>query len=385
MKYISILGSTGSIGRSALDVVAQEPSRFGVTGLAAYRNIRLLKKQIERFQPKVAAVIDEEAAAELRTSLGRRANTAVLFGPDGYDELASLPESDMVLSAMSGAAGLVPTLAAIDAGKDIALANKETMVMAGDLVLARAERTGVRILPVDSEHSALFQCMEGRPRDQITKLVLTASGGPFLNRSADDLASVTPEEALKHPNWDMGYKITIDSATMMNKGLEIIEAMGLFAVDVGMIDVVIHPQSIIHSMITLKDGSLIAQLGIPDMKTPIAYALSWPERIELSLPDLELCAAGPLTFMVPDMEKFRCLALSLDAARRGGTAPAVLNAANEIAVEAFVAGRVRFTDIPRIVEATLADHETERADTVARVLAADGWARIRAKEAIDAL
>lgn len=385
MKNIAILGSTGSIGRSALDVIAADPSRFSVTGLAAYRNTTLLRKQIERFQPKAAAVFDEEAAEELRSSLGGAVKTTVLSGPEGYGEVASLRESHIVLSAMSGAAGLLPTLAAVDAGKDIALANKETMVMAGDLVLARAERAGVRILPVDSEHSALFQCMEGRPRDQVKKLILTASGGPFLERSADDLASVTLQEALKHPNWDMGYRISIDSATMMNKGLEVIEAMRLFEVDIGMIGVVIHPQSIIHSMVVLKDGSLIAQMGIPDMKIPIAYALSWPERMALPLPDLDVCAMGPLTFMVPDMEKFRCLSLSLDAARRGGTAPAVLNAANEIAVEAFVAGRIRFIDIPHVVESTVAEHETEAVDSIARVLAADGWARNRAKEITDAL
>lgn len=385
MKKITILGSTGSIGTSALDVIAADPSRFSVTGLAAYRNIALLREQIERFQPKAAAVFDEEAAEELRGSLGGAVKTTVLSGPEGYGEVASLRESDIVLSAMSGAAGLLPTLAAVDAGKDIALANKETMVMAGDLVMEKAERTGLRILPVDSEHSALFQCMEGRPRDQVTKLILTASGGPFLHRSADDLASVTLQEALKHPNWDMGYKITIDSATMMNKGLEIIEAMHLFAVDIGMIEVVIHPQSIIHSMVALKDGSVIAQLGVPDMKIPIAYALSWPERMELPLPDLDVCAMGPLTFQAPDMEKFRCLALSLDAARRGGTAPAVLNAANEIAVEAFAARRIRFIDIAPVVEATLAAHETQAVDSVSRVLSADGWARNRAKEIIDAL
>lgn len=385
MRNIAILGSTGSIGTSALDVIAADPSRFSVTGLAAYRNIALLREQIERFRPKAAAVFDEEAAEELRSSLCGAVKTVVLSGPEGYGEVASLRESNIVLSAMSGAAGLLPTLAAIDAGKDIALANKETMVMAGDLVLAQAERAGVRILPVDSEHSALFQCMEGRPRDQVKKLILTASGGPFLNRSAADLASVTLQEALKHPNWDMGYKITIDSATMMNKGLEIIEAMRLFAVDIGMIDVVIHPQSIIHSMVALKDGSVIAQLGIPDMKIPIAYALSWPERMALPLPDLDLCAMGPLTFQAPDMEKFRCLALSLDAARRGGTSPAVLNAANEIAVEAFVAQCIRFIDIAPVVEATLAGHETQAVDSVSRVLSADRWARNRAQEIIDAL
>ncbi|MDD5475093.1 MAG: 1-deoxy-D-xylulose-5-phosphate reductoisomerase [Syntrophales bacterium] len=385
MKNIAILGSTGSIGTSALEVIAANPSRFTVSGLAAFRNITLLKDQIECFRPEAAAVIDEETAIALEKSLDTSVRTEVLFGPHGYREVASLAGSQMVLSAMSGAAGLLPTLAAIDSGKDVALANKETIVMAGELVLARAEAAGVRILPVDSEHSALFQCLEGRPREQVLKLILTASGGPFFKKSIDDLASVTPADALKHPNWEMGSKITIDSATMMNKGLEVIEAMRLFSIGADRIDVVIHPQSIVHSMVAFNDGALLAHMGVPDMKIPIAYALSYPGRIPLFLPELDLFGMGSLSFFPPDLDKFRCLALALEAARRGGTAPVVLNASNEIAVEAFLGKRIGFLDIPRIVEDTIQTHKWEEAKTIEQIIEVDHWARDKSKELVNVL
>ncbi len=385
MKTLSILGSTGSIGTNALDVIARDEAGFSVAGLAGHSNIELLRKQIERFRPKAAVAADEEKAAALVDMLGSSSRTSVLFGPEGYRELASLNDVDMVISAMSGAAGLLPTMDAVEAGSDVALANKETMVMAGELVLEKARSRGVRILPVDSEHSAIFQCLEGHPRRGVKKLVLTASGGPFFRRDAADLEAVTPREALRHPNWRMGPKITIDSATMMNKGLEIIEAMHLFSMDVDLIDVVIHPESIVHSMVVYRDGSVLAQMGIPDMRIPIAYAIAYPERMDLGLPELDLSAAGTLTFLSPDCEKFPCMRIAVEAARKGGTAPAVLNAANEIAVEAFLAERLRFTDIPVIAEETLRAHERGGTFSMKAVLAADRWARDHAKKRVDTM
>ena len=273
MKRISLLGSTGSIGCSTLDVIGSYPEEFSVTALAAGRNLGLLKSQIERFRPRLAAVVDEEHACELRRLLSANTATAVFFGPEGYREVAAAADTDLVVSAMVGAAGLIPTLEAIDAGKTIALANKETLVMAGSVVLRKAEAKGVHIIPVDSEHSAIFQCLQGHRREDVRRIILTASGGPFLYSSPEELRKVTPAQALRHPNWKMGSKITIDSATMMNKGLEVIEALWLFGVPLTAIDVLIHPQSIIHSFVEYRDGSMIAQLGVPDMRIPIAYAL----------------------------------------------------------------------------------------------------------------
>ena len=383
MKTLTILGSTGSIGTSALDVIEGNPTRFSVVGLAAYRNVSRLEEQIRRYRPRVVAVADEEAARTLNELLEETSRPSVLHGLEGYRELASLTDADIVLSAMSGAAGLLPTIAAIESGKDIALANKETLVMAGEAVLAMAESRNVRILPVDSEHNAIFQCLEGRSRSEVNKLILTASGGPFLHRDAADLDTVKPADALKHPNWNMGSKITIDSATMMNKGLEFIEAMRLFSMDVDRIDVVIHPESIIHSMVAYCDGSILAQLGVPDMRIPIAYVLAYPERITLPLPALDICAVGRLNFHPPDLNKFPCLRIAMEAAGRGGTAPAVLNAANEVAVEAFLAERIRFTDISMVVEETLNIHETGLLPTIDQVIAADGWAREKAQELVN--
>jgi 1-deoxy-D-xylulose-5-phosphate reductoisomerase len=383
MKKISILGSTGSIGVNALKVIENELSRFRVVGLAAGRNIKRLKEQIERFRPRVVSVLDENYALELRSILNPALGTEILFGNDGYCEVAILAEADLVLSSMVGAAGLLPTIAAIDAGKDIALANKETMVMAGSLVMAMAREKGVKILPVDSEHSAIFQCIAGHRPADIKRLILTASGGPFRQFSPERLACVTPEDALKHPNWQMGRKITIDSATMMNKGLEVIEARWLFDVDFDRIDVLIHPRSIVHSLVEYRDGAVMAQLGLPDMKIPIAYALSYPERMSASGPALDLIQAGALEFFSPEEAKFPLLNLAYKAGRAGGTAPAVLNAVNEAAVEAFLNRDISFLDIPKIAGSLLKEHVLKAEPNLGDILQADRWGRAEAKNMIE--
>jgi 1-deoxy-D-xylulose-5-phosphate reductoisomerase len=380
MKHISILGSTGSIGVNALDVIKNNPSRFRVVALSACQNISLLSKQIEQFKPRVVSVINKENARELEKIIDPAAGTEILFGSDGYREVATVKEANMVISAMVGSAGLLPTMQALEAGKDIALANKETMVMAGEIVVKIARKKGVKILPVDSEHSAIFQCLEGHRHTDIHRIVLTASGGPFLNASRDELANVKPAQALKHPNWLMGPKITIDSASMMNKGLEVIEAKHFFSVDMDRINVLIHPQSIIHSMVEYIDGSVIAQLGVPDMKIPIAYALSYPERLHRSGPFLDLLKVGRFEFFSPDVDKFPNLGLAYQAGRAGGTQPAVLNAANEVAVELFLKESIRFTDIPKLIEEVLDCHQTKEAFTVHDILEADRWARERANK-----
>jgi len=382
MKRLAVLGSTGSIGVSTLDIVAAHPDRFKIVALTAGRNLALLEEQIASFHPEIVAVPDEEHAARLRARLGAD-GPQVLFGIAGLIACAAASPADMVVSAIVGAAGLEPTLAAVEAGRDVALANKETLVIAGELVMAAVARAGVRLFPVDSEHSAIFQSLEGHRRSDVRRLILTASGGPFRNWSLDDLQKVTPRDALAHPNWTMGRKITIDSATMMNKGLEVIEAHWLFGLPVDQIAVHIHPESIVHSMVEYVDGAVMAQLGIPDMTTPIAYALSYPERLQLDLPPLDLCRLGRLHFSEPDSHCFPCLGLAYDALRRGGSAPAVLNAANELAVEAFLAERIGFLDIPRIIASVVAQHEVTAADSLERILAADRWARQIAQEKID--
>ncbi|NPU84592.1 MAG: 1-deoxy-D-xylulose-5-phosphate reductoisomerase [Syntrophaceae bacterium] len=382
MRKLSILGSTGSIGTSALDVVRRNRSRFDVVALAAGRNLDLLIKQIEEFNPEVVSVIDEEHARRLREMTGP-VRADILYGTDGYCLCASAKGADMVLSALVGAAGLLPTLAAIEAGKDIALANKETLVTAGSLVMERVRAKGVRLLPVDSEHSAVFQCLEGQQRGAVRRIVLTASGGPFLRHGREQMAAVTPAEALKHPNWTMGRKITIDSASMMNKGLEVIEARWLFDVDYDRIDVVIHPRSIVHSMVEFRDGSILAHLGVPDMRIPIAYALTWPERIPQPGSLLDLTRAGILEFLEPDRDRFPSLDLAYGAGRAGGTAPAVLNGANEVAVEAFLAGKIRFTDMAATIKEVLSRHTKEDIRTVEDVLRADRWAREEAQTIIE--
>ncbi|BCR05461.1 1-deoxy-D-xylulose 5-phosphate reductoisomerase [Desulfuromonas versatilis] len=383
MKNLAILGSTGSIGVSALEIVAAYPDRYRVLSLTAGSNLTRLEEQIRRFRPLLVAVVDPADAATLRQRLGTEA-PEILCGVEGMIACASLSGVDMVLSAIVGAAGLVPTMAAIEAGKDIALANKETLVTAGPLVMEAVARKGVSLYPVDSEHSAIFQSLEGHRRSDVRRLILTASGGPFRNHSLAQLKGVTPGDALNHPNWSMGRKISIDSATMMNKGLEVIEARWLFDLPAERIAVHIHPQSIVHSMVEYLDGSVIAQLGIPDMKTPIAYALSYPERLPLNLPPLDLCSLGSLTFETPDPARFACLSLAYEALREGGSAPAVLNAANEVAVEAFLNGQIAFLDIPVIIRATLDSHPGEPLSHIDGYLRADRQARQSARRIIAA-
>jgi 1-deoxy-D-xylulose-5-phosphate reductoisomerase len=375
MKKIAILGSTGSIGSNALKVIESNPEEYKVLALTAGRNIELLMEQIFRFQPMAVAVAEERLADILRDRLRGRSKTEVLAGVEGFIKLAALEEVEIVISAISGAAGLIPTYAAIEAGKDIALANKETMVMAGPVIMGRAKDRDVTILPIDSEHSAIFQALQGHHREDLKRIILTASGGPFREVALEKLETTTPEEALKHPNWDMGKKITIDSATLMNKGLEVIEAKWLFNLDIDQIDILIHPESIVHSMVEYRDGSIIAQMGIPDMITPISYALSYPRRLTTNLPSLRLEEIGTLTFRRPDMERSKCLALAIKAAEIGESMPAVLNGANEIAVESFLQGRLGFLQIPILIEKTMDIHEPFSIHNIDRVLEADRWAR----------
>jgi 1-deoxy-D-xylulose-5-phosphate reductoisomerase len=374
MKALAILGSTGSIGVSTLEIVAAHPQRFRVVALTAGRNLTLLEQQVRTFRPQWVAVADAADAFALKARLGSMA-PRILSGRDGLLVCAADSGAQLVVSAIVGAAGLEPTLAAIEAGIDVALANKETLVAAGNLVMAAVETRGVNLFPVDSEHSAIFQSLAGHRKHDVRRLILTASGGPFRDRSADELTRVSPAEALAHPNWTMGRKITIDSATMMNKGLEVIEAHWLFDLSAEKIAVHIHPESIVHSMVEYVDGAVIAQLGIPDMKTPIALALSWPERLSLDLPPLDLCRLGRLHFSEPDMHRFPCLALAYRALQSGGTAPAVLNAANEVAVAAFLDHRLGFTAIPKLIAAVLDQHPVGPADHLAAVLTADAGAR----------
>ncbi len=382
MKRIAILGSTGSIGRSALQVVEQFPDRLQVVALAAGRNIDLLAEQIHRFRPKLAAVFDLQLAKDLTSRLQPGIEVEVVAGSQGYQQVASCAEAEMILSSMVGAAGLIPTLSAIRAGKDVALANKETLVMAGALVMGEVRRSQVELLPVDSEHNAIFQAMAGHRREDLKRILLTASGGPFLNMPKEQLESVTPTQALAHPNWAMGPKISIDSATLMNKGLEVIEAKWLFDVPVEKIDVHVHPQSIVHSMVEYVDGSVIAQMGIPDMRIPIAYALAYPERLELDLPRLDFFTVQTLTFQEPDLNRFPCLQLAFAACKAGGTMPAVLNAANEVAVQAFLDNRIPFSGIPRLVNQAMEEHALDPAAELEAILESDAWARRRTEEEI---
>ncbi len=382
MKKISILGSTGSIGCSALNVIEKNPERFQVVALAAGKNIKLLKQQIEKFQPKLVAVGSKDNALKLSETLTVKNKVKILYGEEGLKEIASFP-STIVISAISGAAGLLPTLAAIEAGNDIALANKETMVMAGEIVISRASKKGVRVIPVDSEHSAIFQCLEGNRRENLKRIILTASGGPFLNYNRDQLKKVTLDQTLRHPNWKMGKKITIDSASMMNKGLEVIEAKWLFNADIKTIDVLIHPQSIVHSMVEFIDGAFIAQMGIPDMRIPIAYALTYPERIINNLPSLNLVKAGNLEFYKPDIKKFPCLDIAYRAGICGGTAPAVLNAADEVAVSAFMNKKIHFIDIPKIIEKVHTLHNVINNPSLDDILQADLWARKETEKRVE--
>lgn len=379
IKNISLLGSTGSIGRNVLEVVRQHPGRFNVVGLAAGSNIELLKQQLEEFSPELVSVGDPTLARDLVQSLPSTWQDRILSGQPGNERVATIPSAKMVVSAIVGAAGLTPTLAAIRAGKDIGLANKETLVMAGDLVMEEVRRHKVNLRPIDSEHSAIDQGLDAGRHEDVSRLILTASGGPFFSFSQEEINNATPEQALNHPNWDMGAKISIDSATLINKGLEVIEARYLFDIEVDNIEVLIHPQSIVHSMVEYRDGSFIAHLGIPDMKIPIAYALTFPERLALKLPRLDLATAPSLEFHKPDMTKFPALQLAYQVCRKGGTMPAVFNAANEVAVAAFLEGRINFPGITQVVTATVAGQPHNKATDLAAILAADQGARNQAE------
>ncbi|MBN1847293.1 MAG: 1-deoxy-D-xylulose-5-phosphate reductoisomerase [Deltaproteobacteria bacterium] len=379
MKKIAVLGSTGSIGVNALKVIKNNPEAYQVVALAAGSNVKRLLQQIEIYHPLAVAVAGEDAAKALEKQLDNENRPDIFIGPQGYSNLVALDEVDTVISAMTGAAGLVPTYAAIQAGKGIALANKETLVMAGGIIMAQAKKKNATILPIDSEHSAILQSLQGHPKEDLRHIILTASGGPFRELTSEQLAAVTPDEALQHPNWDMGRKVTIDSATLMNKGLEVIEAKWLFDLEMAQIKIMIHPESIVHSMVEYQDGSVIAQMGVPDMITPISYALSYPRHRNTHLAPLKLDEIGALHFFRPDKERFRCLALALDAAEIGESMPAVLNGANEIAVDAFLREEIGFLGIPRLIEDVMEAHKTFPVHTVEDVLEADHWARERAQ------
>ena len=377
MRTIALLGSTGSIGVSTLALVREFPDRFKIHGMVAGRNLKLLAKQIKEFRPACVAIKDDSDVDELRKLLGNH-KVEILCGEAGASAVASATEVDVVLAAIVGGAGLMPTLQGLLAGKEIALANKETLVMAGELFVAAAQTKGVRLMPVDSEHSAIFQCLQGNQRGEVDKLILTASGGPFLRAPLQRLKKVTVEQALKHPNWKMGQKITIDSATMMNKGLEVIEAHWEFDMAPDAIQVVIHPQSVVHSMVRYQDGAIIAQLGIADMRIPIAYALSFPHRLKGSWRPLDLTRHGELNFLPVEKKRYPALSLAYAALREGRTMPVVLNGANEIAVAAFLEGRIGFREIHRIIEKTMQRHINKPAVEVGEVLEIDGWARDKA-------
>lgn len=378
MKKISILGSTGSIGTQTLDIVTDHPDKFQVVGLATGNNIQLLSEQIRQFRPQIVAINNESQLEDLKSLISDLDYTPIILaGKEGVIEVARYGDSESVVTGIVGCAGLLPTIAAITAGKDIALANKETLIAGGPVVLPLVEKHRVKLLPADSEHSAIFQCLQGVPTGGLKKIILTASGGAFRDLPVEKLPQVTVADALKHPNWSMGRKITIDSATLMNKGLEVIEAHYLFGVDYNAIDIVIHPQSIIHSLIELQDTSVLAQLGWPDMRLPLLYALSWPERIYTDWEPLNLVKAGSLTFKEPDHQKYPCMGLAYAAGRAGGAMPAVLNAANEQAVALFLEEKISFLDIPRVIEKvcdrfTIHNSSTPSLDDI---LSADNWAR----------
>ena len=384
MKNIVILGSTGSIGTNTLDIVSKFPAKFQAVSLTAGSNVDKLEEQIRTHVPVVAAMSDPAAAEELRRRC-KGLKTKIVSGAQGLVEAATLPGADLVISAIVGGAGLLPTLAAIKARKSIALANKEPMVMAGCLMQDEARKAQVRIFPVDSEHSALFQSMEGHRMQDIRRLILTASGGPLWNMRLEEMKQVRPEQALQHPNWKMGPKITVDSATLMNKGLEVIEARWLFDIPASQIEVVVHRESIVHSLVEYSDRSVIAQLGLPDMRTPIAYAMNYPERIPLDLPSLNLAEIGHLSFCAPDHTRFPCLQLGYEALRIGGSMPAVLNAANEIAVQAFLNRQIGFLSIAETIQRTMAAHTPTDICSVDDALQADSWARGQAAQIVDIL
>ena len=380
MKKISLLGSTGSIGINTLDVIERYPESFQVCALSAGSNVDLFARQIRKFKPALAALFDSTKIDALKELVGGL-DVEIVSGQEGTVSAASFSEADLVVSGVVGSAGLLPALSALKAGKNLALANKETLVIAGELVLKEAERTHTRIIPIDSEHSAIFQVLNGEKPERIKKIILTASGGPFRTFTLKQMENVTVKEALNHPNWSMGAKITIDSSTMMNKGLEYIEAKWLFGVDTK-VEIIVHAQSIIHSMIEFVDTSIIAQLGIPDMRVPIAYALTYPDRFESELPSLDLASMGNLTFEAPDFERFPCLKLAMDAMEMGQTMPAVLNAANEIAVQAFLDELIPYKDIAEIIRMVMQNHSPVSLHELQNVLDADHWAREEATKLI---
>ena len=383
IKRISILGSTGSIGQSTLSVVEKFPECFKVVALAAGKNIELLEKQVRQFRPSVVSVMGEKSAESLRTQCSDL-KVRIFSGVEGMIQAAAVDEADLTVSAIVGTAGLVPTMAAIRAGKQIALANKEVLVTAGELVMAEARSRGIGLFPVDSEHSAIFQCLQAGANKDIRRLILTASGGPFRAFSQKALAKVTLAQALKHPNWSMGKKITIDSATLMNKGLEVIEARWLFNIPPEKIKVLVHPQSIVHSMVEYQDGAVVAQLGMPDMKGPIAYALSYPDRLADVSPALDLARIGTLTFEEPDSDRFPCLSYAFDALKAGGSMPAVLSAANEVAVKYLLEEKIEYGDIARVIKSAMDAHSPWPVRTVEDALKADLWARQEAEKVIGA-
>ena len=380
MKKISLLGSTGSIGVNTLDVIERYPESFQVCALSAGSNVDLFARQIRKFKPALAALFDSTKIDALKELVGDL-DVEIVSGQEGTVSAASFSEADLVVSGVVGSAGLLPALSALKAGKNLALANKETLVIAAELVLKEAERTHTRIIPIDSEHSAIFQVLNGEKPERIKKIILTASGGPFKTFTLKQMENVTVKEALNHPNWSMGAKITIDSSTMMNKGLEYIEAKWLFGVDTK-VEIIVHAQSIIHSMIEFVDTSIIAQLGIPDMRVPIAYALTYPDRFESELPSLDLASMGNLTFEAPDFERFPCLKLAMDAMEMGQTMPAVLNAANEIAVQAFLDELIPYKDIAEIIRMVMQNHSPVSLYELQNVLDADHWAREEATKLI---
>ena len=376
-KNIAILGSSGSIGKNSLEVIANFPDQFKVSYLTVNKNIDALCDQVQRFKPKGVVVLDECSASACKKRVN--GTTEVLVGEQGLDEIVQRDDVDVVISSLVGFAGLKPTISAIKAKKKIALANKETLVVAGEIIMRLVKENGVTLIPVDSEHSAIFQCLVGESNSQIDKIILTASGGPFLSTTKDDLRRVTIQQALNHPNWKMGSKITIDSATLMNKGLEVIEAHWLFDLPVDKIEVVIHPQSIIHSMVEFIDGSVKAQLGIPDMKIPIQYALTYPDRALSKFVRIDFPKLKEMTFFEPDLDRFQCLQLAFDALETGGTMPAALNAANEIAVQRFLDGKISFLQIPETICRTMEQHTSTSSPTLEDIIDADSSARTFAK------
>ena len=381
MRSIALLGSTGSIGVSTLDVVRRFPERFKIFGMVAGQNLKRLAAQVKEFSPQCVAIKNEHDVSRLRKLLGKQ-RVNISWGVEGATNISTAEGVDIVLAAIVGGAGLVPTLAAVRASKEVALANKEALVMAGEIFVREAKKRSIRLFPVDSEHSAIFQCLQGNHRDEVDKLILTASGGPFLRTPLSQLRNVTITQALKHPNWRMGRKITIDSATMMNKGLEVVEARWEFDMEPSRIDVVIHPQSLVHSMVRYQDGAIIAQLGIPDMRIPIAYALAYPHRLDGGWKPLEMTQHGALNFLPVDKRRYPALDLAYQALKEGGTMPTVLNAANEVAVESFLEGKIGFREIHRLIDKTMHGHVLKHAQNVGDVLEIDRWARERAKSLV---